>query len=310
VAARAELTADRGAAAEARAFFRSRAFYDAEGVTHTLRIEAPAWAAAVPVLVREVPGSELVDAVSPYGYPGGEVAGGQAPRPAEVDWTATGLVSIFGRERLGAPPWLASGRERSTVLLHDPHRPRRLRSRLAEQIRANERSGWSVETLRGPATGEDERAAFARAYEQTMHRAGAAERYFFSASYFRTVLGFGDSWLFLARSPGRSVAAGAIAALSDGLLHYFLGGTIDEHLADSPFKNVVEAMVGLAEELDVPLNLGGGMKPGDGLEAFKRGFANRELPFRTHEVVCDPAEYGRLGTSSPEVDFFPRYRAA
>ena len=35
----AALVADRGTAAETDDFFRSRPFYDAEGVTHTLRIE-------------------------------------------------------------------------------------------------------------------------------------------------------------------------------------------------------------------------------------------------------------------------------
>jgi hypothetical protein len=309
VAARAELIADRGAAAEADEFFRSRSFYAAEGVTHTLRIEAGAMTAYVPVLVREVPGSELGDATSPYGYPGGEIEGGPPPEPAAVDWAAAGLVSIFARERLGGAPWLASARERSAALLHDPARPRRLRGRLAEQIRANERRGWSIEALPGPATGTEERAAFEHAYEQTMTRAGAAERYFFRPEYFRSILGFERSWLFLARSPEGVVGAGAIAALSDGLMHYFLGGTADEHMGDSPFKNVVDAMVELADGLIVPLNLGGGARPGDGLEAFKRGFANGELPFRTHEVVCAPEEYERLSEGRPRTGFFPRYRA-
>ncbi len=38
--ARAELIEDRGEAAAGEEFFRSRPFLDAEGVTHTLRIEA------------------------------------------------------------------------------------------------------------------------------------------------------------------------------------------------------------------------------------------------------------------------------
>jgi hypothetical protein len=310
VAARAELIADRGAAAEADEFFRSRSFYAAEGVTHTLRIEAAEMTAHVPVLVREVAGSELGDAISPYGYPGGEVEGGPAPDPAAIDWSAAGLVSVFARERLEGPPWLAAARERSAVLLHDPARPRRLRNRLAEQIRANARRGWTVEALPGPAAGEEERAAFELAYEQTMSRAGAAQRYFFAPEYFRTVLGFERSWLLLARSPEGLVGAGAIAAISDGLLHYFLGGTADEQVRNSPFKNVVDAMVGLAEELGARLNLGGGVTRGDGLEAFKRGFANGELPFRTHEVVCDPAEYERLSEGRARTGFFPRYRSA
>jgi Acetyltransferase (GNAT) domain len=307
---RAELIPDRGDGATSDDFFRSRAFHDAEGVTHTLRLETDDGEARVPLLVREIPASESLDAISPYGYPGAVIEGsGHPATPAEVDWTGSGLVSIFARERLEGEPWLAGARERSAVLLHDPARPRRVRPRLAEQIRSNERRGWSVERVRGPEATAEQRAAFERAYEQTMRRTEAAERYFFSSDYFTSVTSFADSWLLLATSGDGEVGAGAIAARSDAMLHYFLGGTAEEQLAESPFKNVVEAMMGLADELELPLNLGGGVRPGDGLEAFKRGFANFELPFRTHEVVCDEQEYARLSGQRPQGAFFPAYRA-
>ncbi len=45
-------------------------------------------------------------------------------------------------------------------------------------------------------------------------------------------------------------------------------------------KNVVAALVELAAELGLPLNLGGGIARGDRLEEFKRGFANREQPWQ------------------------------
>jgi hypothetical protein len=93
------------------------------------------------------------------------------------------------------------------------------------------------------------------------------------------------------------------------MLHYYLGGTAEGHRPRSPFKNIVEATIGLAEELGVALNLGGGMKPGDGLEDFKRGFANAELPFFTHEIVCDPAAYSTLSEGRRDSGFFPLYRA-
>ena len=121
-----------------------------------------------------------------------------------------------------------------------------------------------------------------------MRRADAAERYFFARSYFDAVLAFERSWLLVGQRGGE-VGAAAIAAVSDGVLHYYLGGTADAARDASPFKNVVAAMLDLADELELPLNLGGGVTAGDGLEEFKRGFANAELPFRTHEVVCDPA---------------------
>ncbi len=69
-------------------------------------------------------------------------------------------------------------------------------------------------------------------------------------------------------------------------------------------------MLDLADELALPLNLGGGLEPGDGLERFKRGFANAEGPFRTHEVVCDHDAYAELAGTGRERagGFFPAYR--
>jgi hypothetical protein len=195
------------------------------------------------------------------------------------------------------------------VQVHDPAQPSGIRQRLAEQIRASERAGWEVQRVAGPETSDRQRAAFASLYTETMTRAQAAARYFYDPGYFDAVLGFGRSWLLEARSGDGQVGAGAIAAISDGVLHYYLGGTADDALDASPFKNVVAAMIALADELEVLLNLGGGVSPGDGLESFKRGFANRELPFVTHEVVCDPEAYERLTAGRDAGGFFPAYRA-
>ena len=68
------------------------------------------------------------------------------------------------------------------------------------------------------------------------------------------------------------MAAGAIAGLSDAPLHYYLGGTADAHLDRSPFKNVADAMVGLADRLGVRLNLGGdATEPDDFNSALGQG---------------------------------------
>jgi GNAT superfamily N-acetyltransferase len=267
--------------------------------------------ARLPLIVRDIPGSDAsLDAISPYGYPGATQAGAaEPPDPAEVDWSEAGLVSLFLRDRIGAPPAFAAGTERSRVQVHDPSRRRGVRSRFAEQIRRNQRQGWEVDCETGPSSSERRRATFLSLYTETMTRAGAAPRYFYDAAYFETILAFPRTWLLQARSDQLGIGAGGIAALSDGLLHYYLGGTADRALDASPFKNVVVAMMGLADELEAPLNLGGGIRPGDGLEDFKRGFANAELPFTTHEIVSDPEAYGRLCTGREATDFFPAYRA-
>jgi hypothetical protein len=75
-------------------------------------------------------------------------------------------------------------------------------------------------------------------------------------------------------------------------------------------KNVLAALIELATEQGLPLNLGGGIARGDRLEEFKRGFANRERPWSTSEIVCDAAAYARLVAGRDAGDFFPAYRAS
>jgi hypothetical protein len=75
-------------------------------------------------------------------------------------------------------------------------------------------------------------------------------------------------------------------------------------------KNVVAELVEHTAALGLPLNLGGGLSRGDPLEEFKRGFANREQPWRTSELVCDPAAYARLSAGRDDAGgYFPAYRA-
>ena len=142
-----------------------------------------------------------------------------------------------------------------------------------------------------------------------MRRTGAAEHYFFGAAYFDRILEADRTWLALATAPDGELAAASIAAVSDGYLHYYLSGSADSHLRDSPMKNVVARLVEHSAELGLPLNLGGGISPGDALEEFKRGFANREQPWLTSELVCDPSAYARLSAGRDAGGFFPAYRA-
>jgi hypothetical protein len=313
VAAQAELLGDRGRAAAGPEFFRSAEFMAAEGVTHTLSIRADEVELLAPLVVRDVPGGGAVDATSPYAYPGiddrSSGAGRRSVDPDQVNWSGTRLVSVFVRHALGHEPPLAGATERGTVQVADPELPRKSRPSDRQQIRRNERRGLELRILSGPEAGGEERAAFARVYEQTMMRAGAGERYFFGGEYFERILAHNGSWLFLAREPGGEVAAGSIAVQSDGMLHYYLSGTGDDHVRASPMKNIVSAMVDFSEAEGLPLNLGGGLEPGDRLEEFKRGFANREEPFRTHEIVCDRDAYARLSAGAAGGDFFPAYRA-
>lgn len=262
------------------------------------------------MIVRAIEGSERVDAISPYGYPGANAAPPDPPKPADVDWSQTGLVSLFVRDRIGDAPCLAGGRIRSEVHVADPRRRRGIRKRLTEQIRRNERRGWSVGAEPGPQAEREDLRAFETAYAETMARTGASERYLYPSEYFESILSAPTAWLLLAGRDAHPPEAGAIAATGDGYLHYYLGGTADAALDDSPMKNLFAAMISLAGELGLALNLGGGVKPGDSLDEFKRGFANAAAAFVTHEVVCDEGAYDELSRGGePSEGFFPAYRA-
>lgn len=308
----ATLIEDAGAAATGEEFFRGPEFLEAEGTTHTLLIERGPDRVAVPLVVRTIEGAGgAIDATSPYSYPGGDVRG-EPIDPAAIDWSPTrpqGLVSVFVRDRLGEPTALAGGTDRSVVLVHDPGLPRKSRMSDRQQIRKNEAAGYEVTHLPGPETSDVQRADFHRVYTETMLTVGAEKRYLFEVSYFDRLFSSPRSRMFIASGPEGDVAAAAITVISDGFLHYYLSGTADSHRRRAPSKNLIVAVTDHADELGLPMNLGGGVRPGDGLEEFKRGFANRELPFRTHELVCDPERYEQLSAGREEDGFFPLYRA-
>jgi Acetyltransferase (GNAT) domain len=307
VSAAAELIEDGGAAAAGEDFFRSPQFLEAEGVTHSLRIAADGIELLAPLIVREIEGTNHRDAISPYGYPG-LVPTPHTVDPESIDFSATGLVTVFLRHTLGKPP-LRGASERNVVQIADPALPSKTRGSDRNQINKNLRNGYELSLVPGPETSAAQRTGFLSAYEQTMRRTGAAERYFFPAPYFDRILKSPRTWLALAEAPDGTIAAASIAASSDGYLHYYLSGSADSHLRDSPMKNVVASLVELAAELREPLNLGGGISRGDRLEEFKRGFANRELRWCTSELVADPAAYARLSADRDSGSFFPAYRA-
>jgi hypothetical protein len=300
------LLADSGAASSAPEFFRSKQFLAIEGVTHTLRAQSGNTQVYIPLIVRAIPGIDEFDAISPYGYPGGSLTAGVFDL-ATVDLSITGLVSIFIRDRIGMST-LRNGRARSHVYLYDPHRPRRIRESVLRAIRGNEELGYRSELIRGCDVTNETLAELARCYWQTMGRVGAARRYFFSLDYLGACFSFDDSWLAATWSPDGSLASGMIIVRSDMLLHYYLGGTATAHVATSPSKNTYMVAVELSRQLAHPMNFGGGRKPGDGLEHFKKGFSNRVEEFVTHELICDHNKYFQLAGSGVDRAFFPGYR--
>ncbi|QSQ24774.1 GNAT family N-acetyltransferase [Pyxidicoccus parkwayensis] len=308
---RAVLLRDHGESACSADYFRSRHHLRAEGVTHSLVIDGGARGSLrLPLIVRPIEGTPHRDAVSPYGYPGGRVEGlSEVPKEA-VDWRATELVSIFVRDRVSGPRCFSGGTPRNEVFFIDPRQPLEFREMHRRHVRRNARLGFVSSYQPTCEASREEREGFKEVYRQTMVRDRAASRYYFSDAYFEELFSSPLAWLATTRAPEGDVASAALGVRSDGVLHYYLGGTADAHLARSPSKNLFVAMSELCAALGVPLHLGGGMQPGDGLEAFKRGISNLSSRLYTHEIICKPDVYARLSQGSNGGDYFPAYRAS
>ncbi|WP_223644200.1 GNAT family N-acetyltransferase [Corallococcus sp. EGB] len=291
-------------------YFRSPHHLRAEGTTHTLLIEdAAGRALRVPLIVRPIEGTPYHDAISPYGFPGGRLDGLREVSRDAVDWTDTGLVSLFVRDRVTGPRCFTGATKRNEVFFIDSQRPVVFQAEARRQMRRNTRLGF-VSTC-GPAreASREEREGFKEVYRQTMVRDRAHARYFFSDAYFEDLFSSPVAWLATTRAPDGVIASSGVAVVSDGVLHHYLGGTADVYLPRSPAKNTVfESLLGLSKQLGLPLHLGGGVRPGDGLERFKRSFGNASSHLYTHEFICEPSVYARL-SAGRDTGFFPAYRA-
>ena len=304
-----DLVADGGsAAASPDDFFRCPEYLRTEGVTHSLWLRSASASAAVPLIVRPIPGTGLRDAISPYGYPGAQTHG--APLAlGSADLSGLGLVSMFVRDRALLPS-LAGGTGKGRLHLHDPAVERRLSKSFRRDVRRCQEAGYGVAVRRGRDVDDELAEEFHEVYLQTMRRRGAAPGFHHSLGYLSTCLRAASAWLVYAPAPCGRLSAGDLIVASDGVLHSLLFGTGDDFLPMSPGKLATMGGIELADELGLPFNVGGGLSCGDGLEMSKRSYCNRGAEFICHEIVGDPRTYNVLLSSSTDgSDFFPRYRS-
>ncbi len=213
------LLADKGEASVSGDFFRSRLFYEAESVTHSLCISDESGPVLVlPLIVRNIPGTEHRDGISPYGFPGGTVKKPERVELSSLAWSPTGLVSIFLRNRVGVPPVIADGSLRGRVQIVDPTGPISIRRNHRCDIKRNTALGYTTEVIPGPSTCPVDRKAFREMYWQTMQRQAARSWYFFSEDYFETILKSELGWLVLTRDANGTPAAGIHVVYSDNTL--------------------------------------------------------------------------------------------
>jgi hypothetical protein len=272
------------------------------------------------VILRPIPGSDLRDAITPYGYGGPPSLN---PDRAGDYWTAycawcrdNGIVSSFIRFHplIANQLTCASAEVVSETVAWPTSRHRELLGAMhvKHRNRANRAlaGGIVVTVARAPRSLSE----FAELYAQTMARLGADATYRFTAAYWERLQRLGDRLLlFTAASKGRIVGA-ALCLAGDRWLHYHLSARSDGPAEMPGVGQFLLLEIGRwAQRAGLEaVHLGGGVggKP-DSLLRFKRRFAPSEPrpAFAVGRLVHDNISYARLCLGSRSAPRFPAYRS-
>ncbi len=184
-----------------------------------------------------------------------------------------------------------------------------------KNIRRAEREGVVVR----PAADRDDIERFHRIYAMTMERNDALPAYRFDADYFHALFAeFPDNARFALAEHDGEVVAATLYVHDDETVYSYLGGANHSAQAVRPTNAVVHETIRWARDQGKRrLVLGGGYRPGDGIERFKASFSPLRAELRlarsvrnrpAYDTLCDAWE--RMYAQPPPGDgFFPAYRA-
>lgn len=274
------------------------------------------------LIARTIPGQDLGDLVSVYGYP--DLVLEDVGQPFETDafveditafGRASGFVSAYLRLGLEgdlltpSDSGMAALVDVGDVVSVDLGRP-------IPEIVAGYRKQLRYE-LRQPHQFRFERSAdatvFHQMYTENMTRVQAQAQYFFSRDYLTVLCQIPGVELCLAMDDQGPVA-GAIVISQGARLFYHLGATADRIFPASPLKYLLADIIEKhANGTYCELVLGGGFGGGsDSLLRFKRGFSKATRRVKALRIILDPYSYDSLGgaAASPTIKdgFFPAYR--
>jgi lipopolysaccharide/colanic/teichoic acid biosynthesis glycosyltransferase len=268
-------------------------------------------------IVSAIPGSDLEDVSSPYGY-GGPLGADERFWPAYEQWCGqSGVVSTFVRfhplaeNHLHPPPDMTLERLADTVswplqgsdLFESMHRHHR-------RVVKKARSRLDIGIVEAPPKLE----SFAALYEETMRRRNASDFHFFPAEYWeRLRLGLGDRLVRFEAGDDDGVCAAILCLASAPWLHYHLGGSADRARSSGANHLLMLTAAEWGRERGfTQFHLGGGVSGReDSLWEFKHRFA----PGNAREVwigklVHDEQAYAELSETTAVDGWFPAYRRA
>jgi hypothetical protein len=284
-------------------------------VTYLYTFEDEAVRIICPLAEREIESHR--DLVTPFGI-GGFAGNGESQAFADHWWAFAkrmgyvcgyiGLNPLFDRPCFSRPGEAVT--ERTIFVMDLSVDETEVRRRLAPRLRRE------IASLKSPRADlvEDRRSLtefFVSNYLPFMERKGAAPVYRFRTATLEALCSLDSVLLVGAARRGRIEAVmmfGFTPYSADGLFVPSHPGC--EHHSTPLIWWAVKAM----QARDVPLlNLGGAVREGDGLAAYKRRFGSLSLPMRALKQIYRPDTYAdlcrRASVGQDDQGYFPAYRA-
>ena len=291
---------------------------------------------ALPLLIREIPGSSFKDATSVYGYAG--------PLTKNLGVTYDNLhfrtllqnfflkiniVAIFSRlnpfiplqstvlENLGNIS--IAGKIVNIDLTQDLETQKKCYNRRLKSYINKSRNHYTAKS----ATTDSEIIAFIDLYYENMSRVNATKGYFFSRDYFFNLFNCSDfktEVLIAEDNKSKRIIAGAMFIKKNNIVQYHLSGASEDFLHLNPIKMLIDEMrIKATKENFKYLNLGGGLGSSeDSLFRFKSGFSKNFKEFKLWKYIVNDSVYTELtirnqqGLHSSNNDninaYFPAYR--
>ena len=282
--------------------------------------------------------TEVLDVISPYGYPGILLSDAAKSSPQFVHnafnklkqtLQSLGVCSAFLRlhpilsnnfPELFPPNSLTDNGETVSMNLSLDTGKIWAQTRRGHQSTINKckRLGLTARTV----SFADYMDEFLSIYIETMNRLHAQDSYYFDREYFTDLLKLGDRiHLGIVESESQIICAGLMFECC-GIVQGHLGGTKTEFLKQSPFSlHLHHARLWAKERGNKFFHIGGGVGgQKDKLFTFKSGFSKQRHKFFTMRLIIDEAKYDYLVSHKAqaknisvsqlqESNFFPAYRA-
>ena len=287
---------------------------------------------ALPLIIRQIPDTDLFDCTSVYGYAGAisnldintisEELKISFQNKLNDFFNEKKIISVFSRlhpilenDKLinGLGEVVNLNKTIAINLTISPEEQRR-QYRKSNKYEINKLKKNNFEIVE--ATTKEEQDEFIDIYYETMKKVEANDYYFFPREYFYKFLNNNcfETKLLLAKKEGETTA-GAIFTITNKIIQYHLAGTKQAFARDTPMKLILDEARLLGNELNVDfLHLGGGVggSDEDPLFRFKSGFSKELFQFKIWKYIVNKEKYDEFVEEkgiSKDSSFFPLYRA-